>query len=539
MSTPFALADALVDDVARHRPIFATFAGIPGHDAEWDDLSPDGEAAFASAVAGWRERVDALPEATDRWSALAVHVLHDWIDAQLDAAAHRDHEVALNTIDSPFQHVRMVFDTMDAGWSDAVARLETLDRALAGYRRSLEAGLEGRPVAARQVRGAIAQGRVHAGEGSFFRTLPARFAASGVADPLRERLEAAVPRACAAYAAFTDWLEVDYLPRARTADPVGRDRYVRAMRRWLGASPDPEETCAWGWSEVRRILGEVQRLAPGRSVVEAMRAVKADPVAPDRASFLAAMTDRQRRAFEVAAAHFDVPEPIRRLDVKEAPPGGPPGAYYMAPSEDLSRPGTVWYARPGDGPFPLYDEVSTAYHEGFPGHHLQVATQVGLTRNLSRLHRVAYGYSGFAEGWALYAEKLMAELGAYERPEYELGRLANELIRACRVVFDVGAHLDLPIPADAPFHPGERWTFELGVELLRDLGGLSPERAASEVTRYLGWPGQAISYKVGERAILALREEFLGAGGTLRDFHARVLGCGNVGLDRLREQVIT
>jgi uncharacterized protein (DUF885 family) len=251
------------------------------------------------------------------------------------------------------------------------------------------------------------------------------------------------------------------------------------------------------------------------------------------------MTERQRRALaELDGEHFDVPEAIRTIEVKEAPPGGIPGVYYAPPSEDFTRRGTVWYSLQGDGPFPLWDHVSTAYHEGFPGHHLQCGIQVSLTKNLCRLHRVACDYAGYAEGWALYAERLMRELGYYEQPAYELGMLANAMVRACRVVFDIGAHLGLAIPGDAPFHPGERWSFELGVEMMETLGGLTPEHAASEVTRYLGWPAQAISYKVGERAILGLREEYLAAGGTRKAFHERVLACGNLGLEMLREQVL-
>jgi uncharacterized protein (DUF885 family) len=277
-------------------------------------------------------------------------------------------------------------------------------------------------------------------------------------------------------------------------------------------------------------------------VVEAQEAARRALAAPDRATFLAAMAERQQLALAAIEPHFDVPAAVRRLEVREAPPGGPPGgAYYSPPSEDLSRPGTLWCSF-GDnvGPFPLYDQVATAYHEGFPGHHLQCGVAATLTSDLCRLQRVLARYSGAAEGWALYAERLMAELGGYERPEYELGRLTNELVRACRVVFDIGAHLELPIPAHAPFHPGEPWSYALGVEFFRDLAGLPQERAESEVTRYLGWPAQAISYKVGERVILGLRADWLAArgAGSLREFHGRVLACGNVGLDVLRGQVL-
>ena len=549
--TPFSLSEALVDELAALRPMMATFYGVPGHDHRFDDFSPEGVAHVASRLRAFRERVAALPPQAERWSALAVHVMRDWLDRELSSIAHGDHLTDLNSIASPFQMLRMVFDAMDtssaAGWEAVAARLESLGGALESYRRSLEAGLAASaPVAVRQVRAAIGQGRVHQGDGSYFRSLPAAFAASGVGDAaLAARIERAVPAACAAYGALTDWLEGVYLPRAKAEDGVGRERYLREMRRWLGSTPDPEETYAWGWRQVAGILGEMQGLAatiaPGKPLPEVYEQLRRDAsiAAPDRASLIAAMLERQRRALaELDGEHFDVPEGIRQIEVKVAPPGGAPGAYYTPPSEDLTRKGTVWYSLVGEGPFPLWDEISTAYHEGFPGHHLQCGIQVSLTQSLCRLHRVAGDYAGYAEGWALYAERLMRELGYYEEPAYELGTLAMALVRACRVVFDIGAHLGLPIPEGAPFHPGERWSFELGVEMMQDLAGLTPEHADGEVTRYLGWPAQAISYKVGERAILALREEYLASGGTLKSFHGRVLACGNLGLDLLREQVI-
>jgi uncharacterized protein (DUF885 family) len=548
--SPFALADALVDGLAALHPMQATFWGVPGHDHRWDDLSPEGVAHAAESLRAWRERIDALPPQTDRWGALAVHVMRDAVDLELTGIDHGDPYVDLNHIASSFQTVRMVFDAMDAtapeSWERIAARLETLGDVLEGYRRTLEEGLRlGRLVSARQVRAAVAQGRVHAGEGSFFRGLPAQCGAVA-GDALRGRVAAAVPGACAAYGALTDWLEGTYLPRARTDDGVGRARYLREMRRFLGATPDPEETYAWGWAEVGRIRGEMLALAeviaPGRSLSEVLTLLRDDPArcAPDRGSFLAAMRALQERALaDLEGTHFDVPPQIRRVDVREAPPGGNLGAYYVPPSEDFSRPGTVWYALDGDGPFALYDEVSTAYHEGFPGHHLQCGIQVSLTEHLCRVHRVAYGYSGFAEGWALYAEQLMRELGYYEKPEHELGMLANQMMRACRVVIDIGSHVGLDIPDDAPFHPGARWTYELGVEMMESYGGMPRAHAESELTRYLGWPAQAISYKVGQRAMLSLREEFLREGrGSLKEFHVRVLACGNVGLDLLRAQVL-
>jgi uncharacterized protein (DUF885 family) len=251
------------------------------------------------------------------------------------------------------------------------------------------------------------------------------------------------------------------------------------------------------------------------------------------------MTDRQLEALAALdGTHFDVPAEVHDISVQVEPAGGALAAHYVPPSEDFARPGAVWYPVAGKTHFPLFQEVTTAYHEGFPGHHLQCGIQVALADELSRFQRLMVWYPGSGEGWALYAEHLMGELGYLERPEYVVGLLSSQLFRACRVAVDIGLHLDLPIPDDVSFHPGGRWNYDVAFELLTTRALLDKDDAASEVTRYLGWPGQAISYKLGERAILDLRAEAEAAGGfDPKAFHARVLGVGSVGLDLLREHV--
>jgi uncharacterized protein (DUF885 family) len=291
---------------------------------------------------------------------------------------------------------------------------------------------------------------------------------------------------------------------------------------------------------MEQTAGEIE---PGRSVAEVLALLKTDPerCLPDEAAFLEFIEMRQVDAFErLSGSHFDIPDLMRNVDVKLAPAGSALGAYYMQPSEDFSRPGSVYYALADRRPISVYDEVSTAYHEGFPGHHLQVGIQVGLADQLSRLHRMVVWYPGYGEGWALYVEELMDELGFYERPDYVMGLLINQMHRACRVMIDIGSHVGFEIPDDFDFHPGEQWTFDLAVELLETRAFLEPAYARSEVVRYLGWPGQAISYKVGERVILDLRNELearLGDQFDLKRFHSEVLGYGPLGLDHLRELV--
>lgn len=557
---PFLLSDEVVLALAELRPVTATFWGVPGHDGAWDDLRPEGHERVRARLAELQARLGperppaAEADDSERWRRLAEDVLRDFLRVELDRYAHNDHLTDLNNIVSPVQLLTMVFDVMPDGtaeaWRARAERLEGLPTALEGYQATLALGLaKGEVVAARQVRAVLDQCAVHAGETSFARSLVRQLAGSGLGDAaLTARLEAAAPRACEAFARFAAWLKETYLPSAREADGVGRARYVREAQRFLGMSLDPEETYAWGWSEIaalrERMREAASRVAPNQTVAEVLEHLKTAPerAAPSIASFLDQMRARQREALDqLAGVHFDVPDAVRALDVKASPPGGPISVYYTAPSDGFTRPGCVWYSLGDAERVPMFDHVATAYHEGFPGHHLQIGIQMSLTGRLSRLHRVAEGYSGYAEGWALYAEELMAELGYYESPDYLLGMLSCQMIRACRVVLDIGAHLALPIPEGQPFHPGEAWTFELGVEMLTQLGGTLRDRAESEMVRYLGWPGQAISYKVGQRVFLELREAErarLGAAFDPKAFHAKVLGCGNVGLDHLRRLVL-
>ena len=311
---------------------------------------------------------------------------------------------------------------------------------------------------------------------------------------------------------------------------------------------DPVATYHWGWSEVAKLRSRMESVAdeivPGASVAEVLHLLKTDPErsAANSDSFRAMMQERTDDALvKLGGSHFDVPDAIRVCVVKLAPAGGALGAYYVGPSEDFTRPGSVWWSLDGDGPVPLYDQITTAYHEGFPGHHLQVGVQVSLADKLSRLHRLWVWKSGSGEGWALYAERLMEELGFLDEPDYVFGLLSAQMLRACRVVVDIGAHLDLRIPADQPFHPGEAWRFETATEMLRDYATLDQAYAESEVTRYYGWPGQAISYKVGEKAILDLRDDARHARGDtfdLKTFHRDLLEVGPVGLDLLREMML-
>ena len=203
------------------------------------------------------------------------------------------------------------------------------------------------------------------------------------------------------------------------------------------------------------------------------------------------------------------------------------------------RPGRTWWPSGTRTTFAKWTDVSTAYHEGVPGHHLQVGATRCLGDTLSRYQRSLTFVSGHGEGWALYAERLMGELGYLDEPEYYLGMLSAQALRCVRVIIDIGMHLELAIPQTERFHPGETWNHALGLAFAQERSRQDKELMTSELLRYLGWPAQAISYKVGERAWLDAREsakQRQGASFDLKRFHTAALGLGPMGLDQLTSE---
>ena len=316
-----------------------------------------------------------------------------------------------------------------------------------------------------------------------------------------------------------------------------------------GSVIDLDETYNWGWAELRRTEHRMQELAeqirPGASVAEAIAIVEADERYVINGVDAFQRWNQQLIDETISAlngTHFEIAEPLHRCEAMIAPPGGAAAMYYTGPSEDFSRPGRTWYPTLGKTRFPLWREVSICYHEGVPGHHLQIAQMRYLSQSLTRFQRLAGFTSGHAEGWALYAERLMQELGYLDDPVYELGMLSCQAMRAVRVIVDIGMHLELPIPNDESYHPGETWTPELALPFVIERSCFPESFMASEVDRYLGWPAQAITYKVGERVWLASRDAAKarhGAAFDLKEFHRRALDLGGMGLDQLRDELVT
>ena len=549
MTTPRQLADAYVADLATLDPILATHLGHASGADKLPDLSPAGYEAKVGLARATLEALDrSNPEGWDDVERRCAQLLREQLEAGIEEYESGDHLRSIRNIFSPVHSVRQVFSLMPTAtaddWATIARRLGQVPAAYASWVRTLEQGRErGIMSAPRQAATVV---------GQLAEWLEARWFHGFVADgpnDLRSELEAAATTAHQAVATLRDYLAGTYLPAAReTPDAVGEEAYRRASRRSLGARIDPIEAYEWGWQEFLRIDAELRELAdkllPGSTPVECMRhldehGARIVGVEEVRAR-LQQMMDRAMA--ELDGTHFEIAEPVRKVEAMIAPAGSAAAPYYTRPTLDFSRPGRTWLPTLGRTEFPLYDLVSTWYHEGVPGHHLQLGQWVHRAPQLSVFQSFVGSNSAVTEGWALYAERLMDELG-YLDDEARIGYLDAQIMRAIRVVIDIGMHLELTIPEDSPFAPGQTWTPALAEQFFAAHSGQSPDFIASEIVRYLGWPGQAISYKLGERAWLAGREAARAAHAArgeefdLKDWHMSALSLGALGLDALEVEL--
>ncbi|MGW1154103.1 DUF885 domain-containing protein [Streptomyces rubiginosohelvolus] len=550
---PRQVADAYVDALIELDPITGTFLGVPESSRRLPDFSPAGQEASAGLLRETLRKLDAaeqLPGADSDAERRCGRLLRERLTAELAVHEAEEGLRAVSNLSSPAHHVTEVFTltptATDEDWAAVVERLRAVPAAYEGYRASLALGLErklyGGPRATATFVGQLTEWGGEGGSEGFF----AEFVAPGPAS-LRAELDEAAGQATASVLALRDWVRDVYAPAVEGApDPVGRERYARWSRLYNGTDLDLDEAYAYGWSEYHRLLAEMrteaEKVLPGAGPWEALAHLdvhgKHIEGVDEVRDWLQGLMDEAIEALD--GTHFDLAERVRKVESRIAPPGGAAAPYYTSPSEDFSRPGRTWLPTMGETRFPVYDLVSTWYHEGVPGHHLQLAQWTHVADTLSRYQASVGMVSANAEGWALYAERLMDELGFLPDPERRLGYLDAQMMRACRVIVDIGMHLELEIPADSPFHPGERWTPDLAQEFFGNHSGRPADFVESELTRYLSMPGQAIGYKLGERAWLLGRENARAAHGDafdLKAWHMAALSQGSLGLDDLVDEL--
>ena len=539
------IANRWVETITKLSPSFATGVGSTIGADKLDDHSPEAEATYAAEAQKVLTELKNT-EPTDETDRVTLDAMTADLSLTLEMHEARLYRRDLNVIASPAQGVRDVFDLSPTAtvtdWENLVSRMNAVGESLAGYQRSLQEGVDAKDTPAkRQVVATIDQALEIAASDGFF----LKFAASAKADSgdlpeaLKADLAKAAANATAAYGEFAKFLKQELLPNASEVDAIGRERYELFSRGFLGAKIDLDATYQWGIEELARVVAEQTEVAnqikPGATIEEAVKFLDEDPSRKLQGTD-ALQKWMQGKSDEAIASlsgsHFEIAEKMKTLECMIAPTQSG-GIYYTPPTDDFSRPGRMWWSvPPGVTEFNTWRELTTVYHEGVPGHHLQVAQAVFNKDDLNDWRRNVSWTSGHGEGWALYAERLMLDLGYLDDPGDRLGMLDGQRMRAARVVLDIGVHLSKPKLT------GEgTWDYDYALDFMLKNVNMPKEFVTFEVNRYFGWPGQAPSYKIGQKIWEQIRDEVRakqGASFDIKAFHKKALNLGGLGLDSLR-----
>ena len=518
----------------------ATQIGIRDLDDQLDNFTiaeADAQASLAKEIV---EKAKAL-QPVDDIDRISQSVLIERLESRLKLHQSKESFITYSPIVNPAAYIRQIFTIMptdgDKSITNIAARLNLVGKSLAGWKDTLqEMDALGLKTARRQVMVVAEQLKTYANGGwsDMARQL----------DPFDKypELHQAAKSASASSIEMSDWLRNTHAPRSNEADAVGQERYQPWARYFSGAELDLKATYEWGLADLQRINDRMYKAAAKlglrdkslKEVADYCESAELHRIDGEDA-LLKKLRDFTEEAVKyLDGKYFDIDDRIKFCDARIAPSGAAAAPYYIPPTEDLSRPGTTWYPTLGHKRFNFWHIASTWYHEAVPGHHLQCATAVIEKERLSRFQRTGAWISGYGEGWALYAERFMDELGAFDEPSLELGYLSGQALRAARVVVDIGMHCGFKAP------DGKVWNAQSGFDLLVNNAMMAPDFAKSEIERYLGWPGQAISYKVGERYWMEIREaakERLGHAFEIKKFHNYALKIGPMGLDPLKREM--
>lgn len=536
----FALSDSYVEKAALLSPIGSTYLGMTELNDQLDDFSIAGRAVEAELTRKTLAELATL-EPIDDIDRVAKSVMVERLTSSIDLHDSFESHLSFNVLTSPPADIRQVFEMMPKesaqDFENIAKRLLAVDKAHLSWVSTIDTlAKKGKTVAQRQIDGIAKQLEGYADGG--YAGMAKTFDPDGKYPAIHE----AAKSAATAAAETAKYLRGTYMAMATPNDAVGAERYAVWARYYTGANLDLRATYEWGLQDLAQINERMWKVAAKikpdaktlREVADYLDNAPEYKIHGKEAIIKKLLDFTQAAVAQMDGTHFDIDERMKFCDARIAPEGSASAPYYMPPSEDLSRPGTTWLPLLGKDEVSWWHLASTWYHEAVPGHHLQIATSVIERERLSRFQRFGAWISGYGEGWALYAERFMDDLGAFDEPGIEMGFLSAQALRATRIVIDIGMHLGYTD------ENGRVWDAVSGREALMNKALLDEHHATSETDRYLGWPGQAISYKVGEREWIAARENAkkrLGAEFSLKKFHAHALRIGPMGLDTFAEEL--
>lgn len=537
--------------VLQASPTFATYLGDHRYDDRLEDLSQEFYERRIAKAGEFLARLQAIPlDSLSSADSLNYDLFAREMQEQIEAAQFRPYLLPLSQQEGP--HIGLVELTTyhpfftPTDYENYIKRLSLfpvqVEQILTNLREGLRTGIVPAKVTVEKIIPQI-QAQVVAAPESSDLYQPVRKFSDAFSPDDKVRLTDELKNAIAsgvipAYRKLLDFVQREYLPKCRTeagiwALPDGDQRYRFAVRHYTTTNLPPEEIFELGKKELARIQAEMKKIKEAAGFKGDLPAfihyLRTDPKFhyPTADSLVAGFKAILRRMDaklpllfgKLPQAHYDFRE-IERFRAAAAP-----DAYYYPPPEDFSRPGYFYINTYKPESRPKYTMEALAYHEAVPGHHLQIAIQQELT-DLPKFRRHG-GYTAFVEGWGLYSEQLPKEVGMYQDPYSDFGRLTMEAWRAVRLVVDPGLHFF-------------KWTREQAIEFFKANTALSEQNIVSEVERYIADPGQATAYKIGQLKIRELRaeaEKTLGPQFDVRAFHDELLSDGALPLAILEKKM--
>lgn len=533
----FKLSDEYFQKTLEYDAIESTYAGIHDQDGYWNDYTFHKTDPFLKIAKSYRKKI-LNAEPIDYYDELAKKIILIDIDNYLNTAEDYYHYIDFGSVFSEPQSIYEVFEVMPKETKSDILnitkRMEKIPSAFSEWITSLKDVAKFNFVNAKIRVDYLINILDNYADDKFVKI------AQDI-DPQNSRLLKAARQADIACEQLSSWLELKYKPIAEEKFSIGRERYLKNIKEYTGLDIDPQLIYDWGVSELAQINNQMRELASTMGNFEHLTDVRdylnnhPDYIIEGKDNFKKFLEGIIQKAItELNGTIFTIPAKIKKCEVIMDEDTIDESPYYKEPSDDFTRPGRTYYPTLGRTHFTTWENYSTWFHESVPGHHLQFGISKLNKDTLSRYQREAAWSSGYGEGWALYSEKLMDELGYFEDPGYKMGYLMCQAMRAARVIVDIGLHLQYKSPY------GDIWNPENAVRFMEEYALLNHDYAVSEVKRYISWAGQAITYKLGERAWLKAREDAkkrLGDKFDLKKFHMYALKLGPMGLDMLEDEL--
>jgi uncharacterized protein (DUF885 family) len=534
----FKLSEEYFQKSLEHDVIASTYAKNHSQDDGWNDYSYHPVDSFSRTAKSYLKKIKNI-EPIDYYDELAQEAIILGIEEYLEDSQDPWLYTFWGSVFSEPENIYSVFEVMPKESRkdilNIINRLEAIPTALNQWVSSLKDVAELGHVNAKIRVGYTADVVENIANGKFV-----KFAEQ--IDENDKRLIKAAKEAEISFEQLAAWLRGTYMNIASDNFGVGEKRYINLVKSQSGKTINPREVYESGLKELDEINAQMweigKKINPkAKTLKDFANTLNNDPAyiiegADNFKKFLEELI--KMAILEMNGTYFVIPPALKKCLVEMDEDTIDESPYYQGPSDDMTRPGKTSYPTLGRTKFTTWENYSTWFHESIPGHHMQIGTSTLNKDTLSVYQREEGWNSGYGEGWALYSERLMDELGYFSDPGYKMGYLLCQAMRAARLVVDIGLHLQYKDP------DGKIWTPEAAVKLMEERAMLDHRYAVSEVKRYISWAGQAITYKLGERVWLKAREDAklrLGDKFDLKKFHMYALKLGPMGLDRLEEEL--